>query len=56
MYTTTSENGILNNYALEPRMYYATYPSFIEQRRYLRQGIVALTFISTLILTAVVIS
>jgi len=26
MYTTTNENGILNNYPVAPKMYYGSYP------------------------------
>ena len=36
MYTTTDENGILNNYAVEPKVVYAEYPAVYEQRRYLQ--------------------
>ena len=52
MYTTTNENGILNNYASEPEIYYAQYPSPEQQERYALQGAIALLFVGTLFLTA----
>ena len=56
MYTTTNENGILNNYSVAPKMYYASYPDGLQQRRYLLQGLLAMTFVGSLLLTALVIS
>ncbi|MEH1918675.1 photosystem II assembly protein Psb34 [Nostoc sp.] len=47
MYTTTNEDGILNNYAAEPKMYYAEYPAIWEQRKYVLQSLFA-----TLIVTS----
>ncbi len=41
MFTTSDENGILNNFANEPDMYYATYPTQQQQRGYLVQGVFA---------------
>lgn len=55
MYTTEAD-GKINNFAREPKMYYASYPSTVEQRRYLWQGIAALAFVSVLILTSVAVS
>ena len=56
MYTTSNENGILNNYAVAPKMYYGTYPDGLQQRRYLLQGLLAMTFVGSLLLAALVIS
>ena len=56
MYTTTSENGILNNYAKDPEMYFAQYPSPEQQRRYLIQGWLAIGFVVSLIFTACAVS
>ncbi|MGK7902154.1 MAG: ssl1498 family light-harvesting-like protein [Hormoscilla sp.] len=56
MYTTTNENGILNNYPVPPKMYYGTYPDGLQQRRYLLQGLLAMTFVGSLLLTALAIS
>ncbi|MGA9380925.1 MAG: ssl1498 family light-harvesting-like protein [Phormidium sp.] len=49
---TTDDKGILNNYAVEPTVYYAEYPSQDQQQRYLFQGAVAVLFVSLLVLTA----
>ncbi len=47
---TTNEEGILNNYATEPQMYYAQYPSPEQQRRYIFQGAIATLFVTSLVL------
>ncbi|MFB2938220.1 photosystem II assembly protein Psb34 [Aerosakkonemataceae cyanobacterium BLCC-F154] len=49
---TTDDKGILNNYAVEPTVYYAEYPSQEQQQRYLFQGAAAILFVSLLVLTA----
>ena len=41
MYTTQLDNGILNNYAVEPEMTYEEYPAMYEQKRYVQQGAIA---------------
>ncbi|NEO29830.1 MAG: ssl1498 family light-harvesting-like protein [Symploca sp. SIO3C6] len=56
MYTTTNEDGILNNYATEPQIYYSSYPNFEEQRRYALLGAMATLFVSLLVLTALGVS
>jgi hypothetical protein len=56
MYTTINENGILNNYANEPEMYYSNYPNQEEQRRYALQGAYATLLVTTLILLALGVS
>ena len=56
MYTTTNESGILNNYATEPKISYAEYPSQWEQRRYAFQAALATVFVSFLVLTACAVS
>lgn len=56
MYTTINESGLLNNYAVEPQMSYAEYPSPEQQRRYAFQGAVATLFVSLLLLTALAVS
>jgi hypothetical protein len=55
MYTTT-DDGILNNYAIEPAMSYAEYPSEPQQRRYALQAAAASLLISFLVLTALTVS
>lgn len=56
MYTTSDERGILNNYAKEPTMYLAEYPSQAQQRGYLVQGVIGLLVIALTVFTAVVVS
>ncbi len=56
MYTTTNEEGILNNYATEPEIYSATYPFPEEQRRYAFQGAMAILLVASLVLTALAVS
>ncbi|MDF5708930.1 MAG: ssl1498 family light-harvesting-like protein [Nostoc sp. S4] len=56
MYTTVNEEGILNNYAAEPKMYYAEYPAIWEQRKYLIQGVFATLIVTTLVLVGFSVS
>jgi hypothetical protein len=56
MYTTTNENGILNNYAAEPNLYYAAYPSPEQQRAYALQGAIATLFVTTLVFVSLTVS
>jgi hypothetical protein len=49
---TTDNNGILNNYASEPKVYFAEYPSSEQQQRYALQGAVTILFVALLVLTA----
>ncbi|MCB8780323.1 ssl1498 family light-harvesting-like protein [Planktothrix agardhii 1032] len=48
---TTNENGILNNYATEPKLYFAEYPSPEQQSRYALQAS-AVLLLTSLILIA----
>jgi hypothetical protein len=56
MFTTTDENGILNNFASEPKMYFAESPSKQQQRNYIFQGVIATLVIAASIVTAFVVS
>ncbi len=57
MYTTTQlDNGLLNNYAVEPKPYYAEFPAPFQQRRYLIQGTIAAFFVTSLVIVSVVVS
>ncbi len=56
MYTTVNEAGILNNYANEPKMYYAGYPNQEQQRQYAVQGAFATLIVTTLVLVALSVS
>jgi hypothetical protein len=56
MYTTVNEDGILNNYATEPKVYFSEYPAVWEQRKYFVQGIFAALLVTTLVLVAFSVS
>ena len=56
MYTTTDQEGMLNNYATEPQIYASSYPFPEEQRRYAFQGALAVLLVTSLILTALAVS
>jgi hypothetical protein len=56
MYTTTNEKGILNNYATDPRPYYAEYPTKEQQKRYIFQGVLAVVFVTSIVLIALGVS
>ncbi len=56
MYTTQLDNGTLNNYAVEPKMSYAEYPTVWEQKRYLKQGALASLLVTTLVLASFLVS
>ena len=56
MYTTTNEDGILNNYAAEPKIHYAEYPAIWEQRKYVLQGLFATLIVTTLVLVGFSVS
>jgi hypothetical protein len=53
---TTDDQGILNNYSTEPRIYYAQYPSPSQQRRYALLGAVAALFVTAVILVSLAVS
>ena len=56
MTTTTDEQGIINNFAKEPTMYYAQAPSLQAQRRYIFLGAIGAMVIAVSVLAAVVVS
>ena len=56
MQTTQLDNGILNNYAVEPKMTYAKYPGFYQQRRYLQQGAIAALLVTATIFISFAVS
>lgn len=56
MTITTDENGIMNNFPKEPKMYYAEAPSSQEQRTYIIWGAIASIVVAASVLTAVVVS
>ena len=56
MTTISDENGIINNFAKEPAMYYAEEPTSQDQRSYIGWGAIALTLIAGFIFTATLVS
>lgn len=56
MYSTKDENGIINNFATEPKVYYATYPSAQQQRNYVIQAVLAVGLLTLLTFIAVTVS
>jgi hypothetical protein len=56
MYTTKDEHGILNNFAVEPTLYFAEAPSVKQQRNYLIQGVLAAGFVAALVSVALLVS
>lgn len=53
---TTDDQGVMNNFALEPKMYLAEQPSKQQQLRYVVQGGMALGLIASLLAVAVAVS
>ncbi len=53
---TVDDEGITNNYALEPAMYLAEYPSPKQQQRYALQGAVAILFVTLTLWSALAVS
>lgn len=53
---TVDQEGLTNNYAVEPNMYYAAFPSPEQARQYALQGLVATVLFVGLILTSVAVS
>jgi hypothetical protein len=53
---TTNEDGILNNYAVEPKVYLAAYPSSEQQQHYVAQAVIAVGLVVFSLLTAFAVS
>lgn len=53
---TIDEEGLINNFAIEPDMYLSDYPSPQQQRQYKVLGAAAFFFVVMLLLTAVLVS
>ncbi len=56
MITTTDETGVWNNYASEAPIYFATFPSEEQQRRYWLQGGLSVILFSVLLTVAAIAS
>ncbi|MGB3494970.1 MAG: ssl1498 family light-harvesting-like protein [Elainellaceae cyanobacterium] len=54
--STVDQEGLTNNYAVEPNMYYSVFPSPEQARQYALQGAAATLLIVGLVLTSVVVS
>jgi hypothetical protein len=53
---TTDDRGILNNYAAEPPVYFAEYPSPEQQQRYALQGAAAILFVALTLCIALAVN
>ena len=53
---TVDQEGLNNNYAVEPEMYFASFPSPEQARQYMVQGAVAALFVATILATAIGVS
>lgn len=53
---TKDEQGLLNNFAVEPKVYTAESPSSAQQQRYLIQGVVATLTVGLTLMVAFVVS
>jgi hypothetical protein len=47
--TTVDDEGLINNFATEPKVYPATYPSPRQQQRYLFLGAMAILLVAALV-------
>jgi hypothetical protein len=54
--TTVDDEGLIDNFATEPKIYPSTYPSPRQQQRYVLLGIGAILFVAVLILISLKIS
>lgn len=54
--TTIDREGLTNNYAVEPEMYYAAFPSPEQARQYVWQGAVAALLVVSVFITSVAVS
>lgn len=53
---TVDEEGLFNNYAIEPDLQPAAYPAPYQQRRYLLQGAIAMVFLAFIVWVAFAVS
>ena len=54
--TTVDDEGLINNFAVEPKVYLSEYPSPRQQRRYLYWGIAATLLVASLVAISTFIS
>lgn len=53
---TVDREGLTNNYAVEPNMYFAAFPTPNQARRYAYQGIAAVALVVGLLFTSAIVS
>lgn len=53
---TVDREGLTNNYAVEPDMYFSDFPTPAQARRYAYQGLAAATLVLSLILMSAIVS
>jgi hypothetical protein len=53
---TTDDRGVMNNFAVEPTMYFAEEPTKNQRIRYVFQGGLALALVASLIAITLVVS
>ena len=53
---TTNEKGLLNNYATEPTIYFAEFPSPEQQQHYAFQGAIATLLVALSLFIALSVS
>lgn len=56
MITTADETGVWNNYASEPPVYFANFPSKEKQSQYWLQGGLTVLLVSVLLMVATIAS
>ena len=56
MYTTQLDNGVLNNYAVEPKVTYEEYPAVYEQKRYIVRGAIAALLVTAIVFVSFAVS
>ena len=54
--STVDQEGLTNNYGIEPEMYFATVPNADQARNYLYQGFAAAALVITLMITSALVS
>ena len=54
--STIDDEGLLNNFAVEPKIYPSEYPSRQQQRRYVYWGIAATLLVASLVLISTFVS
>lgn len=54
--STVDDEGLINNFPTEPKVYPSTYPSPRQQQRYILLGAAAILFVAVLVLIAFKIS